>query len=59
MVVVPVIGMLVAQSMGVAVVSLPIIGGLTVAVALLDLALGWFAVQVFERETILTRWTGL
>lgn len=59
LVVVPVVGMLVAQALGMGVISAPVLGALTVALAFGDVLLAWTTVALFEREAILTRWTGL
>lgn len=59
LVVVPVVGMLIAQSFGVMVVRPGLMIGGTVSVLVIDAGLGWLAVRMFQRETILTRWTGL
>lgn len=58
-VVVPVVGMLIAQSLGVGVLKAPVIAALTVGTAAIDLLLMWVAVQVFDRESILVRWRGM
>ncbi|MEQ1504916.1 MAG: ABC transporter permease subunit [Myxococcota bacterium] len=59
LVAVPVVGVIVAQSLGVMVVRplvvIPAIAGL----AAVDAVLAGVAVRLFERESILTRWTGL
>ncbi len=59
LVVVPVVAMLIAQSLGVGVLTAPVLATMTLVVIVLDALLGWACLQLFERETILTRWTGL
>jgi ABC-2 type transport system permease protein len=56
MVVLPVVLVLVGQSLGFLVVDPTLIGVLCAIFVLVDLGLGWLAVQTFEREAILTRW---
>jgi ABC-2 type transport system permease protein len=59
LVVAPVIGLLIAQSLGVMVIRPSVVGlGLGILMAL-DGVLGWLAVQLFQRESVLTRWSGL
>jgi len=55
-VVLPVIMLLVGQSVGFILIDQKIIMILGAAVAVLDVALVYFSVKVFQRETILTRW---
>jgi ABC-2 type transport system permease protein len=59
LVVIPMVGAIVSQALGFAVVTPLVLGVVTVVLAGVDLLLGWATIQLFERETILTRWTGL
>ncbi|MCB9683566.1 MAG: ABC transporter permease subunit [Alphaproteobacteria bacterium] len=58
-VVVPIVGMLIAQSLGVGVLRAPVLAALTIGAAAIDALLMWLCVQVFERESILVRWKGM
>ncbi len=58
-VVVPLIGLVVAQSFGVGVLTAPVLAVGTAALLGVDVLLAWGTVVLFEREVILTRWTGL
>lgn len=58
-VVVPIVGMLIAQSLGVGVLRAPVLAALTAGAAAIDVLLMWLCVQVFERESILVRWKGM
>ena len=58
-VVVPIVGMLIAQSLGVGVLRAPVLVALTAAALAIDVLLMWLCVQVFERESILVRWKGM
>ncbi|HET9495083.1 MAG TPA: ABC transporter permease subunit [Chloroflexia bacterium] len=57
LVILPVIGMLVAQVAGYVEVSASFIVGVAVGVALLDVALLFLSIKLFHREEILTNWT--
>lgn len=59
LVVVPLVGLIVLQALGFGVLTPAVLGTLTVVLAGLDALLAWACVQLFDRETILTRWTGL
>ncbi|NJN44097.1 MAG: hypothetical protein HC806_04765 [Anaerolineae bacterium] len=52
----PLVGLLVAQSTGFLFLNESLIWWITLGVAILDVGLLVFAVQLFQRETILTRW---
>lgn len=54
--VVPLLLVVFGQLFGVVVVSLPLVLGVAVALALLALAALWVADRLFQREVILTRW---
>jgi ABC-2 type transport system permease protein len=58
-VVLPVVGLVVAQAFGVQVLTLATVAGTCPVLALVDALLLWIVVQWFEREAILTRWSGL
>ena len=57
LVILPVIGMLVAQVAGYVQVSVPFIVSLAIGIGLLDIALLFISVKLFRREEILTNWT--
>ena len=57
LVILPVIGMLVAQVAGYVQVSVPFIVSLAIGIGLLDVALLFISVKLFRREEILTNWT--
>ena len=59
LVVVPLVGAIVGQALGVALLTPTVLLVATVVLAGVDVLLAWLTVQLFERETILTRWTGL
>lgn len=52
----PIVGLLVAQATGFIFLNEALILGIIFGVAVLDVGLLVFAVQLFQRETILTRW---
>ncbi len=54
--VLPLVGLLVAQSLGFLLLNEALMNWMTIGVAILDVGLLAFAVQLFQRETILTRW---
>ena len=57
LVILPVIGMLVAQVAGFVQVSVSFIVGLAIGIALLDVALLFVSIKLFRREEILTNWS--
>ncbi len=59
LVVVPLVGAIVSQALGFGVLTPPVLLAATVIVAGVDVLLAVVTVQLFEREAILTRWTGL
>lgn len=59
LVVVPLVGAIIAQALGVGLLTPPVLALGTVILAVVDALLAWVVVQLFEREVILTRWTGL
>ncbi|MBN1230492.1 MAG: ABC transporter permease subunit [Anaerolineales bacterium] len=56
LVVLPIIGVLLAQSFGLILVDQILVYILAVIMILLDIVLLYFATQLFQRESILTRW---
>jgi ABC-2 type transport system permease protein len=56
LVIIPVVGIFMAQSIGKFQVNTGVIAWMVLVTALLDGILVYFAVQLFQRETILTRW---
>ncbi len=52
----PVVGLIVAQTTGLIFLDARLLLGIAVFLAAIDAGLLYFAVQLFERETILTRW---
>ena len=55
-VILPVLGLLFGQLAGVVFINFAFVLGLVVALAAVDAILLYFAVKLFQRETILTRW---
>lgn len=55
-VIIPIILLLLGQSVGVILLSQELVVVVAVVVAVLDVAIVYLAIQTFERETILTRW---
>jgi len=56
LVILPVIGMLVAQVSGAVHVGVSVVLWIAAAVAVIDVALLWVSVRLFRREEILTAW---
>jgi ABC-2 type transport system permease protein len=55
-IIVPLMALFFGQMAGVLILDRPLILAITVALALVDGLMVYFAVQLFQRETILTRW---
>jgi ABC-2 type transport system permease protein len=55
-VILPIPAMLVGQLLGVVRLTMPVIVAITIGLLVANAALMWFAVRLFDRETILTRW---
>jgi len=55
-IIVPLMAMFFGQMAGILIIDRPLILAITVALALVDGLMVYFAVQLFQRETILTRW---
>jgi ABC-2 type transport system permease protein len=55
-VILPIPGLLIAQLAGALTLSVPLIAAIALGLAVLNAGLMWFAVALFDRETILTRW---
>jgi ABC-2 type transport system permease protein len=55
-VVIPIVGVMIAQGTGAFWLTLPVVLGVAVALVAVAVVLLWFGVAVFERERILTRW---
>ncbi|MEN8242105.1 MAG: ABC transporter permease subunit [Chloroflexota bacterium] len=56
LVIIPLLGIFMGQSFGLFQVNLNVVIWMVLAVAVLDAVLIYFAAQLFQRETILTRW---
>lgn len=56
LVVLPVVGLMMGQSFGVIQYNLTLVLWTTIGMFALDVVLLYFAIQLFQRETILTRW---
>lgn len=56
LVILPISGLLVAQLTGAVVLTVPMIGAVSLALAVINAALMRVAVALFDRESILTRW---
>jgi ABC-2 type transport system permease protein len=54
--VLPVVGLFVAQSLGLILVNEQLILWMAAILFVLDIGMLFFATQLFQRETILTRW---
>jgi ABC-2 type transport system permease protein len=52
----PLVGLLIAQTTGLLFLNKTLMAWIAIGVAILDIGLLAFAVQLFQRETILTRW---
>lgn len=57
-VVMPLAMIMIGQSMGLFIVDSTMVGVAILVMALLDLALTWVTVALFDRENVLTRWKG-
>jgi ABC-2 type transport system permease protein len=55
-VIIPLLGMFFGQMAGVIIINRPVILIISAILLAIDVALGYFAVRVFQREAILTRW---
>jgi ABC-2 type transport system permease protein len=55
-VILPIPALLVGQLLGIMQLTTPVIVAITIVLVLANAALMWFAIRLFDRETILTRW---
>ena len=55
-VILPIPALLVGQLLGIMQLTTPVIVAITIVLVLVNAALMWFAIRLFDRETILTRW---
>ena len=56
LVILPIPGLLIAQLAGALTLSVQVIAAIALGLAVINAGLMWFAVALFDRETILTRW---
>jgi ABC-2 type transport system permease protein len=56
MLILPIVGLLVAQVMGSLVLTLPVTLFIALGLAAANAGLAWIGVALFDRESILTRW---
>jgi len=56
LVILPIAGLLVAQIFGILELTIPVVLGIALGLAVVNAGLMWLAIVLFDRETILTRW---
>ncbi len=56
LVILPLVGLFIGQATGLILINARLILWMAAALVLIDAGLLWFATQLFQRETILTRW---